>query len=513
MMLDPSRSTVSPDDSNSQDLSLAHHHQPQHQQGSGGVGSGVIRATSRGCRSSSVCSLDDDMLDYSDEELDSDISVDTMDFDYNSSGQHNGINENSWDVEGPGASNSTGAMRKTGSGSSFINPEHSLALKAASLKSKLLRSGAISPGEGKSQDVCSSGEVDGEDEDVKEKGKDGRSKNRLRKTNLDLGPLSIKTKSSSGDICAAGSTPPDSPPSSYSQDPSSSSGHSPRHPRKVFTNTRERWRQQNVSGAFAELRRLVPTHPPDRKLSKNEILRLAIRYIRLLASILEWQDKSSNNNNNNIMTMGNNNNSNKNNRHLYSSQGFNNGCHFNNLNNKTGSHHHHNSHGISMACNEIFGNIFGDEAESGSSKKISGSNFTKFSSSGSKGKSQSRKMKVSKMTGNVSQPKKSQQQQQHYHSQQQQSHSSCNNVLMLRIKEEVHSPTSSSSSLGGGGGRGSNGSCSSSAAGDFDSLVDPFEMECGVAADNNPINPSQPNVNVRNNGMHHGCSSGNEKSE
>ncbi|CAG7653043.1 unnamed protein product [Allacma fusca] len=63
-----------------------------------------------------------------------------------------------------------------------------------------------------------------------------------------------------------------------------------RHPRKVFTNTRERWRQQNVTGAFAELRRLVPTYPPDRKLSKNEILRLAIRYIRLLSSVLEWQD-------------------------------------------------------------------------------------------------------------------------------------------------------------------------------------------------------------------------------
>lgn len=47
--------------------------------------------------------------------------------------------------------------------------------------------------------------------------------------------------------------------------------------RKVFTNTRERWRQQNVSGAFAELRKLVPTHPPDKKLSKNEILRNAIK--------------------------------------------------------------------------------------------------------------------------------------------------------------------------------------------------------------------------------------------
>ncbi|KAJ8673427.1 hypothetical protein QAD02_004689 [Eretmocerus hayati] len=60
--------------------------------------------------------------------------------------------------------------------------------------------------------------------------------------------------------------------------------------RKIFTNSRERWRQQNVSGAFAELRKLVPTHPPDKKLSKNEILRMAIRYIRLLGNVLEWQD-------------------------------------------------------------------------------------------------------------------------------------------------------------------------------------------------------------------------------
>ncbi|XP_064476278.1 T-cell acute lymphocytic leukemia protein 1-like [Ornithodoros turicata] len=59
--------------------------------------------------------------------------------------------------------------------------------------------------------------------------------------------------------------------------------------RRVFTNSRERWRQQNVNGAFSDLRRLVPTHPPDKKLSKNEILRLAIRYIRLLSSILEYQ--------------------------------------------------------------------------------------------------------------------------------------------------------------------------------------------------------------------------------
>ncbi|XP_030564759.1 class E basic helix-loop-helix protein 22 isoform X1 [Drosophila novamexicana] len=60
--------------------------------------------------------------------------------------------------------------------------------------------------------------------------------------------------------------------------------------RKVFTNTRERWRQQNVSGAFSELRKLVPTHPPDKKLSKNEILRSAIKYIKLLSGVLEWQE-------------------------------------------------------------------------------------------------------------------------------------------------------------------------------------------------------------------------------
>ncbi|KAH8366689.1 hypothetical protein KR084_012718 [Drosophila pseudotakahashii] len=84
--------------------------------------------------------------------------------------------------------------------------------------------------------------------------------------------------------------------------------------RKVFTNTRERWRQQNVSGAFAELRKLVPTHPPDKKLSKNEILRSAIKYIKLLTGILEWQQRQvpslssrgqlEPNNNDNRMTNG-----------------------------------------------------------------------------------------------------------------------------------------------------------------------------------------------------------------
>lgn len=68
-------------------------------------------------------------------------------------------------------------------------------------------------------------------------------------------------------------------------------GEAPLARKGSFSNTRERWRQQNVSGAFAELRRLVPTHPPDKKLSKNEILRLAIKYIKLLNTVLEWQKR------------------------------------------------------------------------------------------------------------------------------------------------------------------------------------------------------------------------------
>lgn len=65
--------------------------------------------------------------------------------------------------------------------------------------------------------------------------------------------------------------------------------------RRVFTNSRERWRQQNVNGAFSELRKLIPTHPPDKKLSKNEILRLAMKYINFLVMLLkdQAQDKSS----------------------------------------------------------------------------------------------------------------------------------------------------------------------------------------------------------------------------
>lgn len=63
--------------------------------------------------------------------------------------------------------------------------------------------------------------------------------------------------------------------------------------RRIFTNSRERWRQQNVNGAFAELRKLLPTHPPDKKLSKNEILRLAMKYINFLTKLLSDQDSGT----------------------------------------------------------------------------------------------------------------------------------------------------------------------------------------------------------------------------
>ncbi|XP_072104382.1 T-cell acute lymphocytic leukemia protein 1 homolog isoform X2 [Mobula birostris] len=61
--------------------------------------------------------------------------------------------------------------------------------------------------------------------------------------------------------------------------------------RRMFTNSRERWRQQNVNGAFSDLRKLIPTHPPDKKLSKNEILRLAMKYINFLVKLLNDQTR------------------------------------------------------------------------------------------------------------------------------------------------------------------------------------------------------------------------------
>ncbi|XP_049577066.1 protein lyl-1 [Syngnathus scovelli] len=78
-------------------------------------------------------------------------------------------------------------------------------------------------------------------------------------------------------------------PSSHFEMEINNSGPPQKIARRVFTNSRERWRQQNVNGAFSELRKLIPTHPPDKKLSKNEILRLAVKYINFLVTLLDDQ--------------------------------------------------------------------------------------------------------------------------------------------------------------------------------------------------------------------------------
>ena len=51
--------------------------------------------------------------------------------------------------------------------------------------------------------------------------------------------------------------------------------------------TRERMRVEAFNVAFVELRKLLPTLPPDKKLSKIEILRLAICYIAYLNHVLD----------------------------------------------------------------------------------------------------------------------------------------------------------------------------------------------------------------------------------
>ncbi|KAF2348446.1 Myc-type basic helix-loop-helix (bHLH) domain [Trinorchestia longiramus] len=51
--------------------------------------------------------------------------------------------------------------------------------------------------------------------------------------------------------------------------------------------TRERMRVEAFNMAFTELRKLLPTLPPDKKLSKIEILKLAICYIAYLNHVLD----------------------------------------------------------------------------------------------------------------------------------------------------------------------------------------------------------------------------------
>lgn len=50
--------------------------------------------------------------------------------------------------------------------------------------------------------------------------------------------------------------------------------------------TRERVRVEAFNIAFSRLRELLPTLPPDKKLSKIEILRMAICYINFLNHVL-----------------------------------------------------------------------------------------------------------------------------------------------------------------------------------------------------------------------------------
>ena len=54
---------------------------------------------------------------------------------------------------------------------------------------------------------------------------------------------------------------------------------------------RERLRVESFNQAFKELRKLLPTLPPDKKLSKIEILRLAICYISYLNHVLEYDSR------------------------------------------------------------------------------------------------------------------------------------------------------------------------------------------------------------------------------
>ena len=56
-------------------------------------------------------------------------------------------------------------------------------------------------------------------------------------------------------------------------------------PKRGQANRRERVRTENVNAGFDKLRKLIPTDPEDRKLSKIEILRLATSYIKHLYNL------------------------------------------------------------------------------------------------------------------------------------------------------------------------------------------------------------------------------------
>ncbi|XP_075286455.1 basic helix-loop-helix transcription factor scleraxis-like [Opisthocomus hoazin] len=63
--------------------------------------------------------------------------------------------------------------------------------------------------------------------------------------------------------------------------------------RRAAANARERDRTHSVNAAFGALRRLIPTRPADRRLSKVETLRLAASYISHLANVLRLQRRQA----------------------------------------------------------------------------------------------------------------------------------------------------------------------------------------------------------------------------
>ncbi|XP_032921163.1 transcription factor 15-like [Catharus ustulatus] len=67
--------------------------------------------------------------------------------------------------------------------------------------------------------------------------------------------------------------------------------HLARIKRRAAANARERDRTHSVNTAFGALRRLIPTRPADRRLSKVETLRLASSYISHLANVLLLQQR------------------------------------------------------------------------------------------------------------------------------------------------------------------------------------------------------------------------------
>lgn len=62
-------------------------------------------------------------------------------------------------------------------------------------------------------------------------------------------------------------------------------GRSTPKPKRGQANRRERVRTENVNVGFENLRKLIPTDPEDRKLSKIEVLRLATSYINHLYNL------------------------------------------------------------------------------------------------------------------------------------------------------------------------------------------------------------------------------------